>query len=578
MGRSQNSGPGHTDILFNWYYDEDSGGFYTTPSDKASRSYEPNLFSTIEALWAVFQSPLNDRDHHKVQQTIRYVCDELAEYDDLCPANPELEHFAFDYSVISVSYALLILTRARKYAQRQSIEVEYHNRLEECIRTHLKFVCEAQHEEDGGWGFVPRSYLSPDDPIFSTEVYCTSIALMGIQSCTLDDFDEVGYDAQAAERIVANGLGALIEMVEIPDPVSEDAEISAVGKETFEEATLVATWMLSFTRIIWDRNLWSEHWNDPTQFKNFNDNLNRGSKFLKSVVNYEKRIGADSEFQLVEFSYEHQIAYPYRGTDGRIQKESFVFELPGSAAVPALVLTPVISVWSEECQSLKGDLEEIIENQRNEVVIDNKSSIKIYEFTGKIVSLTYLEAAEQGISKTMRHFIQWGEIPNIVGQDSLGTTNQNGEPSKTTNIDGPLTRFGRASDRLLQDMKKHLLDAFGRLIDSPKHQLVLYSVALGILYTLGATSGWSQNTIYLSLLLAGVPAMVMLVYSVLNQNGLSKVQSGIVAMVPPLVLAGIASLFLVESQTAIVGGTLIIEIIGVSITVLRLMDENNMTD
>lgn len=573
MNVAQTSEKRSIDILFNWYYDGDSGGFYRTPSERSDRLHDPNLFSTIEALWAIFQSPLNDDDHQKLQKSIQYVCDELAEYNDLLPANPEIDNFAFEHSVISVSYSLLILTRARKYARQQLTGTGLQVRLDELIRTHLEFVCDAQYEDNGGWSIVPPSNLDQNQLSFNPEIYCTSIALMALQSCEIEDYKSIKYNKNSMMRAIANGLGALVNLGKVPNPSLEDTETGLVGKETYEEATLVATWMLSLTRIIWDRNLWSEDWENPTQFDEFNDKLSQASEFIKSVTKYEQDLGSNSELRLVEFNYAHEISYPYSATNGQIRKESFSFQLPGSAAVPALVLSPFASVRSEECQYLKRGLENILKEQQNQLIMSNNPSIPIYELTGKIVSLTYFDAAKQGITMIMRHFIQWGEVPKTVRDGYVSSINYDEGTSKQTESDGPLTQLGRAGDSAFHNAKQRLSAAFGKLLYNPRFQVVISIAAMGLLSLLGIASGWTQNTIFLSMSLIGIPATVLIVYSFSYQKGLSAIQSSVISLIPPLVLAALASLFLVESQTAVVGATLITEVITVCITFVQILEE-----
>lgn len=570
MTDSANWDWGYADILLRWYYDEESGGFYISPSDKTSRSYEPNLFSTIEALWALFQSPLQEDQHDKVKQTIRFLCDELKEYDDLCPVNPEIDRFAFEHSVISVSYSLIVLTRARKYCQRHSLEPKYRTRLDECISKQLQFVCDAQRDDDGGWGIVPARFLPRDGLDFDTEVYCTAIALMAIQSCRFDDFESAGYNKSETEQIVANGFGALVEIAEIPAPVPEDADPDAITDDILGDATIIATWLLSFTRIIWDRELWSDYWDDPTQFGDFDEILRQGSSFLTSVIRHGKR----HDVELVDYQYGHEIAYPYRSSDGSIRTETFSFELPSNTIASALALSPVVSVWSDECQYIKNKVEDLIASRRQSVVINNQTSTTIYQISGPIVNVTYVNAAEQGITKVMGHFIQWGEVPNI----DHPTFSENPEITQTTSDNGFFIQLGYAGDRFIQDSKIRIRRVFDYFLDNPLSQIGLFVVLLSFVYLGGRGSGWSHHTIYRSLVLVSIPAISSVVYSFSYKNGLSKTQSAITSLIPPLVLAGIASLFLVESRTAIVGGTLIVEIISVSLVVLRLMDERESID
>lgn len=561
---------GYAEVLLKWYYDEESGGFYISSSDKTSRSYEPNLFSTIEALWALFQSPLQEDQHEKIQQTIQFLCDELKQYDDLCPANPEMDRFAFEHSVISVSYSLIVLTRARKYSQRHSLKSKYRSRLDECIRKHLQFVCEAQKDDDGGWGIVPQSFLPRDGPDFDTEVYCTAIALMAIQSCTFNDFESAGYDKSQTEQIVANGFGALVEITEIPDPVPKEANPDTISEDVLGDATIISTWMLSLTRIFWDRGLWSDYWDDPTQFTEFDEILRKGSLFLRSIVSHDEQ---HDDIELVDFQYGHEIIYPYRSSDGSIRTESFLFELPSNTIASALALSPVVSVWSNECQYIKNEVKNLIATRRQSVVINNQTTTNIYQIAGPIVNITYVNAAEQGITKVMRHFIQWGEVPDI---DPPAFPNGN-QITHSANNQGFFAQLGYAGDRFIQNLQIRLRKVFNYFLDSPESQTGLFAVILFCVYLGGRVLGWSSQTISRSLVLFSIPAISSIVYSFSYKNGLSKVQAGITSLIPPLVLAGIASLFLVESRTAIVGGTLIVEIISASIVVLRMIDENEST-
>jgi len=61
------------DVLFRYFYDEETNGFYTSYADKRDSNIEPSLFSTSEALFALLQSPAKDEYRNRISGALEYL-------------------------------------------------------------------------------------------------------------------------------------------------------------------------------------------------------------------------------------------------------------------------------------------------------------------------------------------------------------------------------------------------------------------------------------------------------------------------------------------------------------------------
>jgi hypothetical protein len=212
-------------------------------------------------------------------------------------------------------------------------------------------------------------------------------------------------------------------LAEIPE---EDIDLGEnpdnVRREIFEEAVLMTHWMHVLSHVLYDTDRWAEEKENPADVKKVNDILEKSSKLLCELIINVDEYPEDLEHGFADINYGLELEYPRR-SHGKIQRDTFSFELPGSTALPALVLNPNIPIWSEETTNIKENVANQLDSRKEDMKkFYEGDDWYLHEFSAPLVGITYLESINQSIMAIIKHFIQTGEIPNIGDMRKRGET------------------------------------------------------------------------------------------------------------------------------------------------------------
>jgi len=399
------------DVLFTYFYDEEMGGFYTSYEDKQDGDIEPSLFSTSEALFALLQSPAKDEYRQEIAVALEFLVDKLANLEQKAPPYGNAEKYSPDYSTLSISFSLIVLTRGQKFIDRHQPSKQLSEKLDTTISTQLELLLDARY--DDGWGYTPNQCV-PEDYEFSEDVYCTAIALQALINCRDAHFEsQTAVDVDEARMIVVRGVRSLTQLAEIPEAGDLETLDDASKRTLYDDAVLMTHWMHVLSHLLYDTRWWAEDVDAPGEIPRVQELLNESSFLLRDLVLNIDTYPEELEHGFASLEYSHQLAYPRRTSQGRLEKDSFTFELPGTTALPALVLNPHIPIWSDANTNIYQDVLDQFDAKESDLrryAVEGGSLWPIYHFSAPLVGISYMESINQSIIGVIRYFIREGDL------------------------------------------------------------------------------------------------------------------------------------------------------------------------
>lgn len=557
---------GQVQILFNYFFDNESGGFYTSFRQKRDDSIEPSPFSTIEALYSLMHSPIKSEFKQQISLSLNFLIDKLEQWDGEARPYPGAEDISCEYSTLSISFSLIVLARGRKFIQNHDLSPKLEKRITAMVDKQLNMLLEAKRK--GGWSYVPANIETDGGLDFEPNVYCTAIALQALINCNSDDFQKEGDNISTESgMIIVDGFNALINLAEIPNvdiDFERESSFSEINDGVWEEAVLMSHWMHVLSHVLYDTERWVETVTHPTDLDKVNDLLKESSELLSALIlNTEEKFD-DLKHGFADISYELSLEYPRRTQHGKIKKDEFQFELPGSTALPALVLNPNIPIWSEANTQINTDVINQFNSRKDDlqrVHVGEGDDWFLHQFSAPLVGVTYMQSVHQGIMSLMQHFLREGEVINLNqrspddNQDSK--SNYNMQKATPSVQDSKLVNFAVRIDRVLSEVKTSSRQMVNRLRCHSGMVLIPSTVIFTFGYVYSAAMLWPDAYIFTLAISSGL-FMSLTTYEYIEKWVENRVLSMLSSTLPLIVIVS-SSIFptSINSDLAIFAGFVI---------------------
>lgn len=520
----------YTDVLFDHFYVSDVGAFSLDVEPQSA-----DVFPTIEALYSLLHSPAKAKFEDQIRDAIEFLVEKLEENDGKTPTYSAAEESIGDYSTLSISFSLIVLARGRKFIRNNARSPELQSRINDLIRSQYEVLIEAKRE--GGWSYVPAEGVRDWDYDFEPDVYCTAIALQALINCTETDFPEDTISSHRGHQtLIVTATRELLELAEVPqrEGITESGELQQPpDQRLFKEAVLMAHWMHVLSHVLYDTDGWDDTTKEPEEVPEIKTQLRRSSELLSELIQKSDVYPDETEFGFADIVYELTLEYPKRES-GNVTKGSFSFELPGSTALPALVLNPDVSLWSEATRAIYQQVTEQFtarqEDLRNYGITGGDTEPwQIYSLSAPLLGISYMQSVNEGTRSFIRYFLQEGEVPSLQsstradpetgldGRNPPGSSDPREQNHHQTDsgrdLDAGEPDLARDS-RLVRTALR--IDRYFRRLRLLRSKVALYQVVLlGILiagfcwYTIGVLQGAPVAQIHAAALVSGILSAVV---------------------------------------------------------------------
>lgn len=574
----------YAQVLFTHFYDDETGAF-----KRSVDSVNPDPFSTIEALYSLLHSPAKSQFQHQITNSLQYLVNKHEKWDGKTRPYTGAERPALDYSTLSISFSLIVFARGRKFIQSHNLSSQLKSRITDIIQRQLQLLIRAK--QDDGWSYVPSEGVDDGGYEFKSNVYCTAIALQALINCRSSDFpSKVSSNGVGHEGVIVDATRDLLNLSGVPDTdiLNHNGGMPKdIDGVVFEEAVLMTHWMHVLSHVLYDTDRWAEDTTQPSKLTDVNQMLRESSELISILIQNPEKYPKETKFGFADIRYDLELEYPKKTSEETIEKDTFKFSLPGSTALPALVLNPNVSFWSKANQEIYDNVtkqfEERHEDLRNYGIGDGKDW-PIHCLSAPLVGISYMQSVNEGVKSLIKYFIQEGEVPEVgqAGQElrqfsesKFGETEITNEQTETN--DGAAensenqdnirsaensTLVGAAVilDRWIGRFIKRIKGWYERIAAySGKILLLILILSLGA-YVYSVELGQSETQILITASLSGLIASLT-VYDFLTKWNVPRPASAFVGLAAVIVIVMSSSVFTSIPNDMIVLGAALISVL-----------------
>jgi len=251
------------------------------------------------------------------------------------------------------------------------------------------------------------------------------------------------------KMVVVDGFGALTELAETPDVRPPLDLPDDRVREMYEEAVLMTHWMHVLSHFLYDTRWWAEDVENPNNLPEVKEMLEDSSWILQQLIEHIEQHPDQLNHGFASLEYDHELEYPHRTRQGRLERETFSFELPGTTALPALVLNPNVPIWSDANSEIYQHVKEQFDDKEDDLRrydVGDGTAWPIYQFSAPLVGISFMESINQSIKAAVRYFIREGDI--LTDDDTTeseqidsSSPDRTGE-KKIESVDNSLTEVG----------------------------------------------------------------------------------------------------------------------------------------